>query len=291
MSLDHETATANLLIDGLAICSFNERNHIWEVAYLRHPAHELGLDFGDESAIHRIPRNARVIKIETVRGQTPDYQHEFPLGFFDRQPVPDRTRDPDDISTDEKENFRWAMNLDDGADVPHGQIKLKPPPYPVTMAYISDAVFYSAALTPRNMYLIPLKNNPAMMSQTALNRDLYGKTADQIGADIRCAAGGGIKVTIDGEELRQLPHTPGSPWQMMLMNMRPFLSGGHHMAVATTNTGATLEQGDFQIYYDAFDVTGQQYSLWGYPSPMFSGRTDCNTPWIRRSSLAALIPL
>jgi len=291
MSLEHEKATANLLIDGLAICGFNERDRVWEVAYLRHPQHELGLDLGDDSDVVKIPRDARVIKIETVKGRTPDYDHEFPLGFFDRGQVPDRTRDPHGMSTDEKQNFRWAMNLDEGADVPHGKIKLKPPPYPVTMAYISDAVFYSAALTPRNMYLIPLRNNPAMMSQTALNRDLYGKTADEIGVDITCAAGGGIKVTIDGEELPLLPHKPGNPWKMMLMNMRPFLSGGHHhMAVATTSTGANLEQGDFQIYYDSLDVTGEKYSLWGHPSQMFSGRTDCNTPWIRRSSLAALIP-
>jgi hypothetical protein len=290
MSLEHEVATANLLIDGLAICGFNERNRIWEVAYLRHPEHELGLDLGDGSGVRKIPRDARVIRVETVKGQTPDYDSEFQLGFFDRGPVQDRTLDPLGMSTDEKENFRWAMNLDEGSDVPHGQITLKPPPYPVTMAYISDAVFYSAAITPRNMYLIPLRDNPATMSPTALDRDLYGKTADQIGADIRCAADGGVKVTIDNEELPLLPHTPGSPWKMMLMNMRPFLGGGHHhMEVATTSSDANLEQGDFQIYYDSLDATGEKYSLWGHPSPRFSGRTDCNTPWIRRSSLVALI--
>ncbi|HZI49563.1 MAG TPA: hypothetical protein VFD75_17330, partial [Pyrinomonadaceae bacterium] len=165
MSLEHETATANLLIDGLAICGFNERNHMWEVAYMRHPQHELHLDLGDESALRTIPRDARVIKIETVKGETPDYEHQFPLGFFDGGP-PNRTRNANGMSTDEKENFRWAMNLDDGTDVPHGKIKLKPPPYPVTMAYISNAVFYSAALTPRDMYLIPLETNPAIMSST-----------------------------------------------------------------------------------------------------------------------------
>jgi hypothetical protein len=50
MSLDHNQATANLLLDGLAICCFNPWTRVWEVGYLRHPEHELGLDLGDGSA-------------------------------------------------------------------------------------------------------------------------------------------------------------------------------------------------------------------------------------------------
>lgn len=305
MSLDHENATANLLLDGLAICCFNPQARMWEVAYLRHPEHELGLDLGDGSDPRIIPREARVIRVETVNGETPDYEGEFPLGFLDRGRVPDRKRDQAGMSTDEKENFRWAMNLDEGADLPHGQITLKRPPYPVMMAYISDAVFYAAALTPKNLFLLPLADDPAMMSATTLNQHLYGKTADQIGADIKCAPGGGIKITIDGEELPLLPHKPGSPWQIMLMNMRPFMidDGGHkHMDIAApaaaaqqsspaeTDAGSDLEQGDFQIYYDALDVSGEEYSLWGHRSHKLSGRTDCNTPWVgREPNLGGLI--
>ncbi|MFL6255151.1 MAG: hypothetical protein ACJ74T_09005 [Pyrinomonadaceae bacterium] len=295
MPLNHESATAKLLIDGLAICCFNPRARVWEVGYMRHPEHELGLDLGDGSDLRVIPREARVIRIETLKGKTPAYESEFPLGFFERGPVPDRKRDEAGMSTDEKENFRWAMNLDEGTDVPHGQIKLKPPPYPVTMAYISDAVFYAAALTAKNLFLLPLRENPAGMSAAALEQQLYGKTADQIGADMRCAEGGGIRITIDDEELPLLPHRPGNPWQIMLMNMRPFMmhDGGHRHTdadvAAETTAGSNLEQGDFQIYYDALDVTGEEYSLWGYASHMFSGRTDCNTPWVGGTSLKGLV--
>jgi len=292
MSVDHENATANLLIDGLAICSFNAGARRWEVGYMRHPKHQLGLDLGNGSDPLIIPREARVINIETVDGVMADYEGEFPLGFFDGGPVPDRTRDQSGMNTDEKENFRWTMNLDEGADVPQGRIMLKPPPYPVTMAYISDAVFYTAALTPKNLFLLPLGADPSTMSEAVLDKHLYGKEADQIGADVHCAAGGGIKVTIDGEELPPLPHKPGSPWKIMLMNMRPFMmhNAAHEkMDIVETDGIFDLEQGDFQIYYDAVNVTGEKFSLWGHRSHMFSGRTDCNPTWVGRTSLEGLI--
>ena len=41
MSLDHEKAKANFMVDGLAICCFNPRARIWELGYMRHAEHEL----------------------------------------------------------------------------------------------------------------------------------------------------------------------------------------------------------------------------------------------------------
>src|SRR5258706_309351 len=295
MSLDHQNATANLLIDGLAICGFDARARVWKIAYLRHPEHELSLDRGDGKKLLTIPREARVIRIETLSGETPDYEVDFPLGFYDGGLVPDRKRDEATMTVSEKENFHWAMNLDEGVDVPHGRITLKPPPYPVTIAYISDSVFYAAELTSKNLFLLPRADKPASMSEVALGQYLYGKTADQIGVDIKCSAGGGIKITIDDKELPVLPHRSGSPWKMMLMNMRPFMKhdgGNPNMnmsAPVETGDGSDLEQGDFQIYYDAAKVSGEEYSLWGHRSHMFSGRTDCNTPWVGQTSLDGLI--
>jgi hypothetical protein len=288
MSLDHQNATANITIDGLAICCFNQQQRLWEVGFMRHDEHELILRWAGGTQAVAVPVDTRVIRIETVQGETPNYK-QFPLGFFDFGPIPDRKREEDSLTMDEKENFRWAMNLDDGADVPHGEATLKPPGYPVTMVYISDAVFYTAGLTPKNMFLVPLANDPTTMSERALNQHLYGKTADEIGADIKVREGGKIRITVDDKEVASLEHRQGEPWSISLMNMRKdhnHHGPGGHMAMAVSD----LEQGDFQIYYDSLEVTGDPYSLWGHrppsPSPLVtSGRTDCNTPWIGGDNL------
>src|SRR5215216_1797199 len=110
MSHDHQNATARLTIDGLAICCFNRKQQLWEVGYMRHCDHELVLNPGNGSRPLVISRGARVIRIETENGETPDYEKQFPLGFLDGGPVPDRKSDWDNLPIDKKENFRWAMN-------------------------------------------------------------------------------------------------------------------------------------------------------------------------------------
>jgi hypothetical protein len=293
MTLEHKTATANLLIDGLGICSFNSEARWWEVGFMHHPEHELVLHVVHGYDPITITPETKTVHIKSIGGQTPDYEGEYPLGFFDGGPVLDRRRDEETLTAAEQENFRWAMNLDEGADVPQGQITLKPPPYPVTMVYISDAVFYAAALTPQNLFLVPLIANPNSIPATTLNQYLFGKTADEIGADIRCATDGAIEISIEEEKLPPLPHNPERPWQIRLMNMRPSMM--HHNLMRAegrareTRNGENLEQGDFQIYYDALEVTGDKYSLWGYPSQFRSGRTDCNMPWVKGSNLSGLI--
>jgi hypothetical protein len=277
---------------------------------MRHDEHELIIRWADNTKALEIPAEARVIRIETENGETPDYDKTFPEGFFDAGPVTNRRRDEKSLTPEEKENFRWAMNLDEGADVPHGTITIKPPPYPVTMVYISDAVFYANAITPENLFLLPLVDDPNKMSPRAVDQRLYGKTADEIGADIKCGAGGRIKITVDDKEVGWMDHRPRKPWGIELMNMRKdhnHNGGPGHgemvmapvaaAAVAVQEPAALFLQGDFQIYYDSLDVTGDKYSLWGkrppgaapVPSPFgMSGRTDCNTPWVAGDGLSGM---
>jgi hypothetical protein len=279
MSLDHQNATANLTIDGLAICCFNQEQRLWQVGCMRHPVHQLRVHLNNRPVPIDVPVDARVIRIETENGETPDYDKQFPLGFFDGGPVPDRKSAWHSLPTDERENFRWAMNLDEGADVPHGTITIKPPPFPVTMAYISDALFYTANVLEPNLFLLPLGDNPNNMSPRAVDQHLYGKAADLIGADIKCAKGGGIRITIDDKQFDFLEHTDGQPWSISLWNMPDpnHHPGNPHMPAMAGNA---YMQGDFQIYYDAMDVTGDKYSLWGPVSMASVGRTDCNTVWV-----------
>jgi|SRR5215213_1096416 len=309
MPLDHDNATANLTIDGLAICCFNPNERRWEVGFMRHEEHEFLLTLDNLPNPIAVPADARFVWIETVQGKTPDYDKEFRQGFFDHGPIDNRQRGVETFTKLERENFRWAMNLDEGADVPHGTITLKRPKYPVTMVYISDAVFYTNNITAKNLFLVPLSADPKTMAERALNKHLYGKTADEIGADINCAEGGSIRITIDGKEVSSLEQRPGEPRTISLMNMRKDQNhkgeghGNPHMAAmggmtgmaATAVTAVTaesdLEQGDFQIYYDSLDVTGDKYSLWGRrpPTAPTSGRTDCNTPWVAGDNLNGMI--
>ena len=291
MPFEPDKATAQVLIDGLSISCFNQQNRIWEVGYLRHPKHALVLELGNSSDTIPIPRDAKVIKVETIQGVKPDYDNEFPRGFFDRDPVHDRKLDENGFSPEEKHNFRWAMNLDQGADIPHGEGKLKrPKDYPVTIAQISDAVFYTNRLSPDNLFLLPLSADLAGLSVAALNEKVFGKAADEIGAAITCESGGGITITVDGKPFMQLPQKPGKPWKINLKNMPEahHHGGGHHHMGNVTASAADLEQGDFQLYYESLEVTGEQHSFWGFKSPLLTGRTDCNSGWVSNSSLAGL---
>jgi hypothetical protein len=278
------------------------------VGYLRHPLHDLVLDLGSGNGIS-IPREAQVIKIETIKGQKPDYDQEFPLGFFDRDKVQDRKLDPQDMKADEQHNFRWAMNLDEGFDIPHGDGKLKRPPYPVTIVQISDAVFYTSKQSPDNLFLLPLAENPGILSATALEQKVFGKAADEIGASVMCDVAGGIAITVDGQEFMRLPHSPGGPWKINLKNMpanhnhdpapapapdpdpdpdHDHDHGGQPAMNTVTVDTLKLEQGDFQLYYDSVDVTGEKQTFWGVLPVTSSGRTDCNSGWISEPSLAGL---
>jgi hypothetical protein len=181
------------------------------------------------------------------------------------------------------------MNLDQGADIPHGDGTLKPPPYPVTIAQISDAVFYTKGLSPDNLFLLPLPADPDALSDAALDEKVFGKAADEIGAAITCEEGGVISITVDGGMLLQLPHKPGKPWRINLKNMPATHdhSGHHEMNPVTANT-SKLERGDFQLYYDSLNVTGEKQTFWGFKTPLVSGRTDCNSGWVSMPSLAGL---
>jgi hypothetical protein len=303
MTLPHNTATAKVTIDGLAICCFTHRRQLWEVGYLRHNHHNhrliLDIDGDPNTPIEFRPDRGIVIRIETLRGISP--YRQFPDGFFDQLTIADRKQPPANL--DAAENFRWAINLEDPLDIGHGRGQLVRLPFSVTRAFIHDAVFYTQALPTKNLFRLFVPEDGATMSQQELDRHLFGKTNNVIGADITCAADGAVNVVIEdghghSQTIGPLPHRPGNPWQISLTNMRPELTesrnesesdegshGGHGGGV--TVSASKPAKGDFQLYYDAFDLDDrrQQRALWGFPepAPIRSGRTDCNTVWVGTS--------
>jgi hypothetical protein len=303
MTLPQNDATANLLIDGLAICCFNHTNQVWEVAFLRHNHHDhrliLDIDGDPNTPIEFLPKPGILIRIETVNGKSPV---GFPDGFFDMGHIPDRTQAP--ANSDEAENFRWAIDLENPNDIGHGPGHLVRPGFPVTRAFIHNAVFYTRVLNTKDLFRLLVSEDGETMSPAQLQAHLFGKTNNVIGADLTCADDGAINVIIDDgqgspQTIGPLPHRSGNPWQISITNMRPTPtesrkeSQRENHSVAGCDDGASLimgkpKKGDFQLYYDPFELDDktQQRALWGFPEPgplFVSGRTDCNTVWVGTS--------
>jgi len=298
MPLPHDHATANLFIDGLAICCFTPGGQVgqWDVGFLRHHEnHELILNIdGDANTPIRFdPNPGIVIHIETEKGISPFQQN--PLGFFDQGPIAERTKGP--TTLDAAENFRWTINLEEPPeDIGHGRGHLVKPSFPMTRAFIQNAVFYTQALSTKRLFRLLVSEDGTRMSQQELDEHLFGRTNNLIGADITCEPAGKINISIDfgngPEPLGSFPHRNGNPWQISLTNTRPATTqlcdndaskegsrGLHSRDIRLT--GATPGQGDFQLYYEAFDLDddNQQRSLWAFAEPLrfISGRTDCNS--------------
>jgi hypothetical protein len=296
MPLPHNSATATVIIDGLGICCFNHRRQFWEVGYLRHDEHNhvLALTI-DDKPVDLDPVNRDfVIRIETINGISP--YRDFPDGFFGSERVADRTKDPLKMSDDEKENFRWAIDLEDPWDeMKQGRGKLfRPPGFKVTRAFIADAVFYTWELGPRDLFNLSMAENGSTMSDRELDAHKFGKTNNLTAGDITCASDGAVNVIIDdghGHSVVKatLPHRSGNPWQISLKNMRPgrvSFSGQHdhegsHDEIRIA-PGRRPEIGDYQLYYKVFDLDDnrKQRALWGFPEINQSGRTDCNLVWV-----------
>jgi hypothetical protein len=280
MTIPHNTATATLTIDGLIICCFNPTNHVWDLAVLHKDdqtavppcPHELKLKVLTRPAI-QLPNPTDLITFETVNPQPVDYAGTYPRGFFDNGPITDRTDAP--TTADALENFRWVLDLEDPADVPN-VTGLKRPSVPPTRVLISNAVFYTSAITSRELYRVEDGVDPNGLSPGQLGHALLGRTNDRVAADIFCATGGEVVIKVNGVELDRLPHRPGNPWQITLMNLCTRNPSGHR-----------FDKGDFHLFYDALNFTGQKLAIWGEPAgadalrglpvDFFSGRADCDT--------------
>jgi hypothetical protein len=280
MTIPHNTATAILTIDGMAICCFNTSTHVWDLAFLHkddpdaNPAcnHVLTLNVPEESQIH-LPHGTNNIFFEVVNPAPVDYAGTYPRGFFDKGPINDRTSAP--TNADALENFRWVLDLEDSTDVPN-IVGLKKPSVRPTRAFIHNAVFYTSAIASRDLYRVVDGVDPNGLSTGQLGQALLGKTNDRIGADIFCAQGGYVVIKADGIELGRLPHRPGNPWQIELTNL-----------CRRDRSGRRFDKGDFHLFYDALNFTGPKLAIWGEPveadallgisADIVSGRADCDT--------------
>jgi len=301
MTLPHDNATAKITIDGLAVCCFNKARKTWEIGYLHHrhrPVHTLLLHIEDENPIE-IQDNIREITFSATNPQTPSFPG-LANGFFDPVGIkPDRKSIP--TTADDIEDFRWIINLQDPSDIEHGNATPKRAPFPVTRVFLHDAVCYTSRLSSKIVYRAPFTNrrehNPNHMNQATLEQHKFGRTNDQIAAEIFCATGNGaVTITIPGvlAQPRILRHRPGKPWNISLTNL----------CLRPVETRDTFEIGDFQLFYDVLTVTGQKQAIWGErpraaaPDTEIhakryraTGRVDCDITWLGASeTLDPIIP-
>src|SRR5689334_6278170 len=187
--LPHDQATANLYIDGLAICCFNSKRtpKRWEIGFLRHQDHHLMIKAvrDGDSWENEIDPAALTLEFKTIDGVTPDYDTKYPDGFFDVEILTHEKRKvkPNQGDQEHIENFRWTLDLNDKVDVDHGRIKkLVRPGYGATVAYLDDAVFYTQDEISANVFLVPAGEDPRGLSDADLEARGWklGLTNDQL---------------------------------------------------------------------------------------------------------------
>lgn len=274
MALNHDAATATVLLDGLAVCCFNETARQWQVAFLQQPHHDHDVKLSVKTTKGqvivrptRVPAGSRV-GITTVKGVRPDYENTFKGGFFSNGLV-NRKEAP---SPDEQKNFRWVVDLEDPRDIDHGRVRLKRPSSPPVLTTISDAVFYNHLVTPsrpHHFYVLLHGQDPNKLEPGKRDKYEFGRVNDEIAGDIKCEEGGGVIIKIDGKELCRLEAAPDRRYVIEMSNLRQ-----HH--TPSSSDSHKLELTDFSLYYDIIDVE-RKFGMWGVPAVAGrSGRVSCN---------------
>lgn len=272
MALDHNAATATIILDGLAVCCFNKKTLQWQVGFLQQPEHDVMLSVSTtrkEVIISNRPVTAGSnISIYTERGITPDYEDTYKEGFFDRGSV---NRKVTPTTPNEKKNFRWVVDLEGQEDLDHGRVRLKRPAKPIILTTISNAVFYSKEVTPPPPHhFLVLRDgiDPNELPQNEPEKHEFGQVNDQVAGDIRCEDGGSVKIKIDEDIVASLDARPDRRYLISLSNMRQHQHPhGSHSRV--------FEKTDFSLYYDVIEVE-RKFAMWGIPPKFRSGRVSCN---------------
>lgn len=272
MALDHNAATATIILDGLAVCCFNKKTLRWQVGFIQQPEHNVMLSVSTTRKEVIIPSRPVLagsnISIYTEGGIAPDYENTYKDGFFDCGSV-NRKVSPN--TPDEEKNFRWVVDLEGQEDLQHGRVRLKRPANPVVLTTISDAVFYNKEVTPpppHHFFVLPDGIDPNKLQPNELKKYEFGQVDDEAAADIRCEGGGSVKIKIDENIVGSLNARPDRRYLIRLSNMRQHQHPhGSHSRV--------FEKTDFSLYYDVLEVE-QKFAMWGIPPRFRSGRVSCN---------------
>lgn len=266
--LNHIRATANLSVEGLAMTHFDAARRIWEINFLRNTDHTLTLVVSGNGVFREIPidRTVQSISVSAVRGIMPDFE-QFPNGYwFSNQFFLRR------IDQGHPEDFRWVPDLANRFEfLLHAQVRPRDAISSstidsVTELTIPNVIFYTRQRTwyPLTQAIGPLVDPFAL-----------GKTNTMIGADIFCEDGGAVVIEIGGERW-ELPHVPGSPYQIEFEN-----SDSKRFPVPPDQLiQGEFIKGDFALYYEFLDVAGAHYDMLCPAEVYRSSDCDCNPSFV-----------
>ncbi len=256
-------ATATILIEGLAICSFspNPNNQRGDVGFLRpaDPEHSLKLIFETND-----PNNPRLVfpispSDKIVIGAKNQNVAAEPLCTFSELEFKQGTFDRKTPLNNHPKDFRWTLDVGTVAD----EVKQPQPKstgesgkIPVTFAYIYDAVFYTNDITNQEVALLP--NNMTDANHLDANGELtpfvLGKGNVEVAADIVCNADGEVTVMVIGsdgtvklDESLKDSEKQGKPHRVRLQN----IEAPKHIWV----------KDDFHFYYEALGFS-PDFEVW-----------------------------
>jgi hypothetical protein len=272
---------AELIIDGLALFCFNHQNgnQFWEVAYLRNPRHELGMEIQKVDAQgnplgtpdqYTFDVNVLSVDVTLTTGSDAHYQM-FPRGGprannFDRVA---RDNDPSDL--------QWMIDIA-GPEPGHGNVtQLITGRVKVTLARFHHSLFYTENPSEQLVRLSPKRNS----HPSGLGSFWLGPTNERMAGLLLAAPNSSGEIRFDGLGIDPLPYNANQRYKIEIINMDT-QSATHIRGYA---------KGDFHLFYDVVDVNGDKKELWAVPRNVgkFAPDGDCNPSEFGGSTLEPLI--
>lgn len=269
------TPVAQLTIDGLGICCFNDEAKFWEVAYIRRARHKLiitiaELDSQGEPVAGKVVPYLVDDDVESFRislsGGSEAHYGVYPHGG---PAAPDFVRT---AANNDPHDLGWMIDVT-GAEPQHDFKRLVPKSKSgagVTLAQLRHSFFYTRKPGAHPVRLSPVKDN----HPNSQNSRELGRANEEIDGMLLASEPG--KITFEFEPARSfsinpLPYDPSQPcrYRITIINEDEQFSqpkGG-------------FVRGDFHLYYDIIEVEGEQQDLWARPRPTTPGNPsdgDCN---------------
>ena len=243
MSLQHDEATATVLVTGLGLGAYNCSTQNWEIGFLRNPRHLLTIevtkqiDGGDPSWMKFQLDAQHRIFIDSERAIAPESPIYTVGETFDRTD-----------SEHDNEDFRWVVDFENQLNGGE-EVELKVPAVPVTEMYVSKPVLYADTDTFSLDPLDIVDTNAVAPNNTSV----FGFITEGAKADITCQEGGAVILRVEGPQGFEiyLPHRAGEPHFIHVDNTCP----EHEESLSS-------QASDFFLYYDMIESTnGTKFDL------------------------------
>jgi len=268
-----------LLLDGLIIGHFDEKNSTYQAGVLAAADHQFLIrvnEFQDEvipGQNIRCPISSRAISVmdlaQTNRKWTFEIQQSpkpNPAEAFDSGKEPDRINPPDQ-GTPEAMDHRWPPRLDDKKDFPDHDGLTKEAGVMSPVIFFKNGRFHTRNLSGDMAVFRKKPGEP---------REPFGAMSTEFGASIEDIKDGAkiLLRTESGDEIFNLELKPNRSFAIVFQNIPPSEQAQGMTPNASTGGMAMAIPGvpsHFQLYYSAFTPRKKRYDLTtlseGFPTP------------------------